>query len=100
MYMSKVFVLVSCLMFLASISAWAGSMTANELRQIAQAGGSLILDMDEHKYSVTELVSVAKVLSNDATLTIRMGDGQRLTLAQCLQITKARPGRVRFWLVR
>lgn len=66
------------------------------LMQITQAGGSLVLDLDKSRYTVTQLVSLAASLKYQATLTIKLGS-KPLTAVQCAQIAKARPGQVVFW---
>ena len=96
----KLLLCTLCLTTLLTISAWAGGMSVNELRQIAQAGGSIVVDLEERDYSVTELAVVAAALAHGATLTIRVSDRKRLPVAQCLQIAKTRPGQVCFWFGR
>lgn len=70
------------------------SVTA--LMQITQAGGSLVLDLEKHSYTVTQLATLAASLKFQATLTLKMSS-QPLNAAQCIQIAKARPGQVIFW---
>lgn len=72
--------------------------STSELRLIAQAGGSLIVDLSKHSYSASELIAIASSLSHGASLTIRMRqDGSELSATQCAQIARAKPGQVRFW---
>ena len=66
------------------------------LKQITQAGGSLILDLDKQAYTVTQLRDLASSLKYQATLTIKMGRNP-LSSNQCSQIARARPGQVIFW---
>lgn len=75
----------------------AGDKSVSELRQIVQAGGSLILDMSNRRYSVTELLTLAAALRDNATLTIRMDRGGELSTVDCLRLSKSRPGQIRFW---
>ena len=87
-----------CLAALLAVPALAaGGMNVNDLRQIAQAGGSIIVDLDDRAYSVTELAAVAAALAHGATLTVKMDGKVRLSVTQCVQIAKARPGQVTFW---
>ncbi|RRD69055.1 MULTISPECIES: hypothetical protein [unclassified Desulfovibrio] len=95
--MSKpLFLMVPLLCALLTSPCLAGEKNVTELRQIAQAGGSLIVDMDKRRYTVTELINVASALIQGATLTIKMDDNA-LTVTQCAQIARAKPGQVRFW---
>lgn len=75
----------------------AGDKSVSELRQIVQAGGSLILDMSNRRYSVTELLTLAAALRDNATLTIKMDRGGELSTVDCLRLSKSRPGQIRFW---
>lgn len=76
----------------------AAEKSTSELRLIAQAGGSLIVDLSKHGYSASELIAIASSLSHGASLTIRMRqDGSELSTTQCAQIARAKPGQVRFW---
>ncbi|HJA77851.1 MAG TPA: hypothetical protein H9774_13500 [Candidatus Desulfovibrio gallistercoris] len=75
----------------------AGDKSVSELRQIVQAGGSLILDISNRRYSVTELLTLAAALRDNATLTIRMDRGGELSTVDCLRLSKSRPGQIRFW---
>lgn len=76
----------------------AAEKSTSELRLIAQAGGSLIVDLSKHSYSASELIAIASSLSHGASLTIRMRqDGSELSATQCAQIARAKPGQVRFW---
>lgn len=75
----------------------AGDKSVSELRQIVQAGGSLILDMSTRRYSVTELLTLAAALRDNATLTIRMDRGGELSTVDCQRLSKSRPGQIRFW---
>lgn len=75
----------------------AGDKSVSELRQIVQAGGSLILDMSNRRYSVTELLTLAAALRGNATLTIRMDRGGELSTVDCQRLSKSRPGQIRFW---
>lgn len=75
----------------------AGDKSVSELRQIVQAGGSLILDMSNRRYSVTELLTLAAALRDNATLTIRMDRGGELSTVDYLRLSKSRPGQIRFW---
>lgn len=75
----------------------AGDKSVSELRQIVQAGGSLILDMSNRRYSVTELLTLAAALRDNATLTIRMDRGGELSTVDCQRLSKSRPGQIRFW---
>lgn len=75
----------------------AGDKSITELRQIVQAGGSLILDMSNRRYSVTELLTLAAALRDNATLTIRMDRGGELSTVDCQRLSKSRPGQIRFW---
>lgn len=75
----------------------AGDKSVSELRQIVQAGGSLILDMSIRRYSVTELLTLAAALRDNATLTIRMDRGGELSTVDCQRLSKSRPGQIRFW---
>ena len=84
------------LLLLLASPAIAASKNTQELRQIAQAGGSLIIDLDRSSYSVSELRQIALSLNHGATLTIRTGS-KSLSVPECLQIIQARPGHVRFW---
>lgn len=84
------------LLLLASPAAAAATKNTQELRQIAQAGGSLIIDLERNSYSVSELRQIALSLNHGATLTIRTGS-KSLSVPECLQIIQARPGQVKFW---
>lgn len=96
--MLQKFVCLACLAVLLSTSpCLAGDKSVSELRQIVQAGGSLILDMSNRRYSTTELLTLAAALRGNASLTIRMDRGGELSTADCLRLSKARPGQVRFW---
>lgn len=75
----------------------AGDKSVSELRQIVQAGGSLILDISNRRYSVTELLTLAAALRDNATLTIRMDRGGELSTVDCLRLSKSRPGQICFW---
>ena len=75
----------------------AGDKSVSELRQIVQAGGSLILGMSNRRYSVTELLTLAAALRDNATLTIRMDRGGELSTVDCQRLSKSRPGQIRFW---
>lgn len=75
----------------------AGDKSVSELRQIVQAGGSLILDMSNRRYSMTELLTLAAALRDNATLTIRMDRGGELSTVDCQRLSKSRPGQIRFW---
>lgn len=75
----------------------AGDKSISELRQIVQAGGSLILDMSNRRYSVTELLTLAAALRDNATLTIKMDRGGELSTVDCQRLSKSRPGQIRFW---
>lgn len=75
----------------------AGDKSVSELRQIVQAGGSLILDMSNRRYSVTELLTLAAALRDNATLTIRMDRGGELSTVDYQRLSKSRPGQIRFW---
>lgn len=75
----------------------AGDKSVSELRQIVQAGGSLILDMSNRRYSVTELLTLAAALRDNATLTIRMDRGGELSTVDCQRLSKSRPGQIHFW---
>lgn len=75
----------------------AGDKSVSELRQIVQAGGSLILDISNRRYSVTELLTLAAALRDNATLTIRMDRGGELSTVDCQRLSKSRPGQIRFW---
>lgn len=75
----------------------AGDKSVSELRQIVQAGGSLILDMSNRRYSVTELLTLAAALRDNATLTIKMDRGGELSTVDCQRLSKSRPGQIRFW---
>lgn len=75
----------------------AGDKSVSELRQIVQAGDSLILDMSNRRYSVTELLTLAAALRDNATLTIRMDRGGELSTVDCQRLSKSRPGQIRFW---
>lgn len=66
------------------------------LKQITQAGGSLIVDLDKQSYTVSQLLDLASSLKFQATLTIKMGQSH-LSATQCAQIARARPGQVVFW---
>ncbi len=87
-----------CLTFLLLASPCpAAEKNVSELRIIAQAGGSLVLDMSKHAYSTSELIAIASSLNHGASLTIRMQGSPELSTAQCAQIARAKPGQVRFW---
>ena len=81
----------------AATPCMAGEKSVSELRQIAQAGGSLIVDMRHRRYTVTELLTIAAGLQPDATLTVRMDRGNELSTAECLQLAQTHPGQIRFW---
>lgn len=68
----------------------------SELRQLVQADGSLILDRSNRRYLLTELLTLAATLRGNAILTIRMDKGGALSTGECLQLSKGRPGQVRF----
>lgn len=87
---------IMALFLFLSCPAWAEGPSIAMLKQIIQAGGSLILDLGEHKYTVTQLQDLASSLKYQSTLTIKLGDSQ-LSPVQCAQIAKARPGQVIFW---
>lgn len=91
-------ILLFCLVVLLVASpCMAARKSVSELRLIAQAGASLIVDIDRDNYSVTELVVIASSLSHGATLTIKTQDGSAFSTAQYAQIAKAKPGQVCFW---
>lgn len=83
-----------------SISAHSAGKTAVELRRIAQAGASLVLDLDKSSYTVVELAQIAASLAKGCTLTIISADSGRLSTSQCLQIASAKPGQIIFWFGR
>lgn len=72
--------------------------SAVELRQIAQAGGSLIIELANSGYSMAELLQIAQSLAAGATLTLKIDRAGRYSTAQLLQIVKARPGKITIWL--
>lgn len=96
---AKVFLAVALLVFLAA-SAFAVGKSAVELRRLAQAGASLVLDLDKTPYTAVELEQIASSLASGCTLTIICADAVRLTTSQCLQIIRARPGQIVFWFGR
>lgn len=87
------------ILFLLAMPALAQGreMTSSELRQIVQAGGSLIVELEKHNLSVSELAMLAGNLKEKATLTIKTGPRAGLTANQCAQIVRARSGQVIFW---
>lgn len=95
----KISIFSLCLIALLLTSpCLAAGKSTSELRLIAQAGGSLVLDMSKHAYSTSELIAIASSLRHGASLTIRMRqDGSELSATQCAQIARAKPGQVRFW---
>ncbi|WP_302737749.1 hypothetical protein [uncultured Desulfovibrio sp.] len=95
----KISIFSLCLIALLLTSpCLAAEKSTSELRLIAQAGGSLIVDLSKHGYSASELIAIASSLSHGTSLTIRMRqDGSELSIAQCAQIARAKPGQVRFW---
>ncbi len=92
---SIILVLFAALLLTSPCLAAPKSMS--ELRQLCASGASLILDMSSHRYSVSELRMLAQALRSNATLTIRMDRGGELSTAECLQLSRARPGQIRFW---
>lgn len=88
-------ILFQCALAL-SCPAFAQGPSTNMLKQITQAGGSLILDLEKYPYSVSQLADLASSLKFQATLTIKASP-KSLSAAQCAQIAKARPGQVIFW---
>lgn len=91
-YFAKL-LLVACL--LLPLSAYAGELSFAELRRIADAGGSIGVNLDARKYSPNELMLIAQSLKHGAILTIKMKQ-QHLTANECVRIAHANPGRVRF----
>ena len=53
--------------------------------------------MSNRRYSVTELLTLAAALRDNATLTIRMDRDGELSTVDCLRLSKSRPGQIRFW---
>lgn len=92
----RIILIISLLYVLLASPCLAGEKTVAELCQIAQAGGSLLVDLDKRLYSTIELATIAATLNHGATLTIKMGDNA-LSVSQCTQITRAKPGQVQFW---
>lgn len=90
-----IFVLLTAL--LPTPPCLAAPKSMSELRQLCASGASLILDMSTHRYSVSELRMLAQALRGNATLTIRMDRGGALSTAECLQLSRTRPGQIRFW---
>lgn len=88
--------LVLQLVFSCAAPVWAEEPSLSMLKQITQAGGSLILDLEKQDYTVSQLVDLASSLKYQSTLTIKMVKG-KLSPVQCAQIAKARPGQVIFW---
>ena len=89
---------IACLtVLLIAAPCMAGEKSVSELRQIAQAGGSLIVDMRHRPYTLTELLTIAAGLQPDATLTVRMDRGKELSTTECLQLARTHPGQIRFW---
>lgn len=84
----------------SSQPALAGGKSAVELRRLAQAGASLVLDLDKTPYTVVELEQIASSLAKGNTLTIISSDSGRLSTSQCLQLLRARPGQIVFWFGR
>ena len=91
---------VACLALLLPLAAPCmaeGGKSVSELRQLAQAGGSLIVDMRNRRYTVTELLTIAAGLLPEATLTVKMDRGDELSAEECLQLARSHPGQIRFW---
>lgn len=90
--------IVFILQFLVLWSApvWPEEASISMLKQITQAGGSLILDLEKQRYTVPQLLDLASSLKYQSTLTIKAGKGI-LSPVQCAQIARARPGQVIFW---
>ena len=86
------------LLWFWSAPCFGQEIPASALRNIIDAGGSVILDMDKNVYSAAELISLARALKYNATLTIRLGSERRFSVPECLQIAKSNPGHVVFWL--
>ena len=74
----------------------ATAMTVTELLQLTQAGASLELDLRQNSYTSVDLIRLAQSLKFQSTLTIIMPAKGGLTIAQCMQIARARPGQVIF----
>lgn len=94
--MKVLIVLLLQLMLFWSVPVWAEEISIAALKQITQAGGSLILDLEKQRFTVTQLVDLASSLKYQSTLIIKGSKGI-LSPPQCVQIAKARPGQVSFW---
>lgn len=79
-----------------SAPVWPEEPSVNMLKQITQAGGSLIIDLEKQSYTVSQLLDLASSLKYQSTLTIKTGKG-RLSPVQCAQIASAKPGQIIFW---
>ena len=69
-------------------------MTKLELISIATASGSL--ELDAKNYTKLELISIAKSLSNGATLSLRNAGSK--TKLELISIAKAKTGAVSFYI--
>lgn len=67
-----------------------------DLRTIAQAGGSIEIDLAKKTYSLGELINLATSLNHGASLTLHLAKNTNLTAQQCAQIARAKPGKVKF----
>lgn len=91
--MKKVLVIAWLALFCAHAGAMAATPSAVELKRLAQAGASLVINASG--YTATELLTIAQALESGCTLTIQ--NAGKLNASQCLQIIRAKPGQVIFW---
>lgn len=71
--------------------------STQELRQMAQAGASLIINLDQNKLSISELRFLAQSLNGNATLTIKSEKQDALPTTFCVQLAREHPGKIIFW---
>ena len=93
--MRKILIFLIAGLLLSSNVALAKNL--QELRQIASAGGSLIIDLDKTGLSTADLRLLANSLANGATLTIKAAKPDKLPTGLCLHLAKEHPGKVIFW---
>lgn len=74
----------------------AQSVSLGQLMQLTRAGASLEIDLRSSSFSASELLMLASSLPGNATLTIIVGPGANLSISQCLQIVRAKPGQIVF----
>lgn len=98
MYIIRNSIFFLLLLLFCSIPLRAQELNAAAVRQIIQSGGSIILDMENNTFSTADLISFARALKYNATLTIIVSKTRPLTSSECVHIANSNPGHVVFWL--